>query len=608
MSPMDSAADGPATPDDARQRTPFDTPGERGSSSVVDQAAQDALEGDAGSADHGVQHMKWYGWGREGVGFDHRDKPRLRPFVIENVDVDLDTPGAPALDFDQLPVPESRAPQELLDALGRAVGRGHVHTGAMERVVHTYGKSLTDLVRLRAGDLPRTPDVVVYPADEDAVRAVVDATTAADAVLVPFGGGSSISGSLHPPRDEERPVVSLDLGRMNKVLEVDEHSRLARVQAGVLGPDLEDQLGARGWTMGHVPDSFTHSTLGGWVATRSSGAQSDKYGDISDMTRALRVVQPGRVVATRPVPSQATGPSVREMLIGSEGRLGVITEVWVQVHRLPEKREILAYFYPSFEAGVAAMRDIAASDAATTLTRVSDARETAFSFATRKKSKGVSKYVSRGLMAVLKRRGWDLDAVCLSFVGFEGGPDKVKADQAVVRDVVKRHGGIVVGKGPGQLYDQKKFDTPYIRDYLLDRGALADVSDTAAPWSQLLPLYTHVRREADKAFARVGVKGWIMCHLSHSYHGGACLYFTFAFRQTSDTPLVEYDVVKGAVQQAFVDAGGTLSHHHSVGVEHARWLAEDISPAGREMLGELFAAVDPDGRLNPGAVVQERSS
>jgi len=589
MTPMDDAV---------TQQTPFDAPG---SSPHTDQATQDALEGDGGS---GVQHMKWWGWGREGVSFDHRDKPKLQPFVLEHVGIDLDTPGRPALDFTQLPVPESRAPQELLDALAGAVGGSHVHTTPMERVVHTYGKSLRDLLRLRAGDLPRTPDVVVYPGDESAVRAVVDVVAAAGAVLIPFGGGSSISGSLHPDAGEQRPVVSLDLGRMNRVLEVDEESRLARVEAGVLGPDLEDQLGARGWTMGHVPDSFTHSTLGGWIATRSSGAQSDKYGDIADLTRALRVVQPGRVVATRPVPSEATGPSVRDMLIGSEGRLGVITEVWVQVHRLPEHREVLGYFFPSFEAGVAAMQDISASDASTVLTRVSDPNETAFSFATGKRSRGVSHLVSAGLKAVLKRRGWDLEAICLSFVGYEGGADHVKANQAVVRGIVKRHGGIVVGKGPGTLYDQKKFDTPYIRDYVLDRGGLADVSDTAARWSQLLPLYRHVREEADRAFARVGVRGWIMCHLSHSYHGGACLYFTFAFAQTSETPLVEYDVVKGAIQQAFVDAEGTLSHHHSVGTEHAQWLAQDISPAGRAMLGELFAAVDPQGQLNPGAVVE----
>ena len=223
---------------------------------------------------------------------------------------------------------------------------------------------MRDLLRLRAGDIPRVPDVVVYPGSEEEVQLVVDRAVAANAVLIPFGGGSNISGSLQAPPDETRPVISVDMGRMNRVLSVDEESGLARIQAGVLGPDLEAQLGALGWTLGHFPDSFTHSTLGGWVATRSSGMQSDKYGDISEITRGVRVVQPGKVLVLRPLPSTSTGPSVREMILGSEGRLGIITEVTVQVHRIPEERLILGYLFPSWDAGLAAMQEISTSDAA----------------------------------------------------------------------------------------------------------------------------------------------------------------------------------------------------------------------------------------------------
>jgi len=274
------------------------------------------------------------------------------------------------------------------------------------------------------------------------------------------------------------------------------------------------------------------------------------------------------------------------------------------VHRLPEERLILGYLFPSFEAGVAAMQEISSSDASPSITRVSDANETRFSFSTRKKSKGVSvsSLVSKGLMKVLARRGWDLDAVCLSFVGYEGGPDHVRRQKAIVRKIIGFHGGIVLGKGPGQLYDQKKFDTPYIRDYLLDRGAAADVSETGAPWSQLIPLYDNVTAAARKAFAQLGVQGFIMCHLSHSYHSGACLYFTFAFKHEGREPLTQYDVVKSAVQQAFVDSRGTLSHHHGVGTEHAPWLADDISPAGVAMTEALFAGIDPGQNLNPGKI------
>jgi len=551
-----------------------------------------------------VEHMKWYGWGREDVAFSHEDKPSFAPFVADVVGVDLDAPSAQIPDLAGLDVPAPRHPAALADALVGAVGADQVHTDDLDRVVHTYGKSLRDLVRARAGIFGRVPDLVVYPADEDQIAAVLAAALAADAVVIPFGGGSNIVGSLEAPVDEPRPVVSVDLGRLDRVVEVDAEARLARIQAGVLGPEMERQLNELGWTMGHFPDSFSHSTLGGWIATRSSGMQSDVYGDIGQITKAVRVLSPGGVIATRAVPSQSTGPSVLQMVLGSEGRLGIITEATVQVHRLPAKRVVLGYFFPSFDAGVTAMREIAESEAAPIITRVSDARETRFSFATRRASHGLSGLVSAGLKRYLSARGWDLDQMCLSFIGYEGSPLHVANQKAAVAAVVKRNGGIGVGTGPGTLYDQKKFDTPYIRDFLLDRGALADVSETATSWSRLLPLYRAVVADAEKAFAAVGVQGWIMCHLSHSYHSGACLYFTFAFAPAPGTePVPQYDTVKSAVQQAFLDNGGTLSHHHAVGREHARWLAEDISPAGSEVLAALFAAVDPGRNLNPGAIL-----
>jgi alkyldihydroxyacetonephosphate synthase len=251
------------------------------------------------------------------------------------------------------------------------------------------------------------------------------------------------------------------------------------------------------------------------------------------------------------------------------------------------------------------MHDIAASDAHVSVTRVSDANETAFSFATGKRSSRVSSLQTAAFKTYLRRRkGFDLERMCLSFVGFEGSASHVKATRATVREIVTRHGGVTVGSGPGALYDQKKFDTPYIRDFLLDRGALGDVSETATSWSGLEPLYHAVRKAADDAFTTIGVRGWLMCHLSHSYHSGACLYFTFAFAPAAHTePLQQYDTVKVAIQQAFIDNGGTLSHHHAVGVEHARWLADDISPAGVHMLATLFDGIDPGRHLNPGKII-----
>src|SRR4051794_339281 len=552
--------------------------------------------------------MKWWGWGDEDVTFTHEDKPDLGPFLAREIEVDVAAPAARPVGFDELDVPEPTLDADLHAALEAAVGPGHVSTDPLARVVHARGKSLRDLVRHRSGDLGRLPDVVVRPATEAEVEAIVRAVIDADAVAIPFGGGTNISGSLEAPPGEERTVVSVDLGRLDRVLEIDDGSRIARVQAGALGPALERQLGARGWTIGHFPDSFSHSTLGGWIATRSSGMQSDKYGDVAELTRAVRVVTPAGTLATRPVPHTSTGPSVREMVLGSEGRLGIITEATVHVHRVPERRTILGYLFPDWPRGLAAMQAIAESDAAPSVTRVSDAAETRFSFATKKTPTALDRAKSKGLQLFLERKGsfGDLGEMCLSFIGFEGGKDHVARQRKLVGKIVSAHGGLCIGSSPGELYDQKKFDTPYIRDYLLDRGALADVSETSAPWSVLPGLYDRVMGAVHGAFVDIGVRGFIMCHLSHSYHAGACLYFTFAFKPApAGEPLDQYDRVKSVIQQTFVDSGATLSHHHAVGTEHAQWLEEDISAPGVAMLRALFDGVDPGANLNPGKIVGE---
>ncbi|MDQ3631694.1 MAG: FAD-binding oxidoreductase [Actinomycetota bacterium] len=549
--------------------------------------------------------MKWWGWGREDVAFSHEDKPGLAPFIAEHLGLDVSQkPLAPPA-FAALTLHEPRLSDELRAALEAALGAEHVSTDGEDRVVHARGKSLRDLVRQRRGDLPRLPDVVVRPGDEDAVSAVLAAALTADAVVIPFGGGSSISGSLEAPAGETRTVISVDLGRLDRVLAVDATSRLARVQAGVFGPHLEAQLNAQGFTLGHFPDSFTHSTLGGWIATRSSGMQSDRYGDIADMTRGLRVVTPAGTLVTRPVPSTSTGPSVREMVLGSEGRLGLITEATVHVRRRPASRVILGYLYPTFTAGLAAMAEIAASEVSTSVTRVSDAPETLFSFATRKAPTPLDRVKSRALTTFLtNRRGFDVEAMCLGFIGHEGSAAHVAAQRKAVGRLVARHGGVCIGASPGALYDQKKFDTPYIRDFLLERGAMADVSETAAPWSELTGLYDTARSRVHAAFGELGVQGYLMCHMSHSYHAGACLYFTFAFRALPGSDeLEQYDLVKSALQQSFVDTAGTLSHHHAVGTEHARWLEQDISAPGAAMVKALFDATDPGANLNPGKIV-----
>ena len=505
-----------------------------------------------------VKHQKWWGWGYEGIpSFHYDNKPGFAPFVLENIGLDLAKAKAvPPPDLADLDVPATLASEQVLDALRGLVGEANVLTDNETRIVHWAGRSVRDLIRTRAGDFTRVTDVVVYPGSEEECVGLLACASELDLVIIPFGGGTSISGSLQAEDDETRVVVTVDLGRMNKVLDVDEHSGLARIQAGILGPDLEDALAARGLTMGHVPDSFTYSTLGGWVATRSSGMQSDKYGDIADMVKGLHLARPTGVVALRTLPSTSTGPSVREMIIGSEGRLGIITEATIQVHKLPERREVIAYMFPNWDAGLLALHDVARSEAHPVFTRISDADETTFSLSTLKAPtntvKKVAAFGQERLWDFLRLRGWDTRQMCISYVCYEGSKEHNETEKKIVKAIIGRHGGIVLGSGPGAMYDQKKFDTPYIRDFLLDRRTVGDVSETAAPWAKLAEVHRRGKAAAQRAFGEIGQKGFVMCHLSHSYHSGACLYFTFAFViDEGGDPLHQYDTVKSAIPVSY---------------------------------------------------------
>ncbi|GAA4894772.1 FAD-binding oxidoreductase [Tessaracoccus lubricantis] len=553
----------------------------------------------------GVKQQKWWGWGEEGHSYGYKDKPKFAPFVMKKVGVDIALPVKPIPPFSSLDVPPSRLSESLRQTLVGILGETYVQTDDETRVVHAFGKGVRDLVRVRRGELGRVPDVVLYPGTQREVERLVDAVVDADAVLIPFGGGSNIVAALEAEPGESRQVVSVNLGRLNKVLEIDEVSGLAHIQAGVFGPDMEDQLQARGWTMGHHPDSFVWSTLGGWIATRSSGMQSDKYGDIADITRGLTMVMPGRVLELRPLPSTSSGPSVREMVLGSEGRLGIITSAWVNVHRVPEVREIQAYFYPTYADGLKACRQIVESDAEVMMARVSDALETEYIMANGKKGSKLSSLVSKGIQKLMLQKGWDLSQIAMSFVGFEGSKSHVRYTKGIVGKIVRDNGGMGVGKGPGALYDQKKYDTPYLRDFMLDRGLVCDVSETTTPWAYAEQMHTNATGAFYKAMDELGLRGVVFCHLSHSYHSGACQYFTFAINDDSENNLVTYDVAKRAIQQAFMDNHGTVSHHHGVGEEHSPWMEQDISPAGVHIQRTLFEGIDPGRNLNPGKIIHD---
>jgi alkyldihydroxyacetonephosphate synthase len=552
------------------------------------------------------RHMKWWGWGDVDAGFDNAAHPGFWPFAQAQLGVEADTPAIPPVTLDAVELPEAIVNPRFLAELESALHPGQIYDNRLERVIHAYGKGLRDLFRLRRGSAEGAPDLVVYPESENDVIAVLRAAAHHDVVVIPFGGGSNIAGCLER-MEAHRMAVSLDTRRMRRVLAVDADSFTARVEAGVFGPDLEDQLGAQGMTLGHFPDSFLHSTLGGWIATRSAGMQSDKYGKIEDMVISLRMVTPEGVLATRAVPKSSNGIDVNHLCIGSEGTLGVITEATMRVHPRPETRIVPAYLFPDFEAGLEAMRECMRRECLPSMVRLNDPDKTALSLAFKPASSRISQAVSKIFKTYLRAKGFDLPRACLMLTAFEGRSSTVTAQLRYVSAIYRKFGGVSLGSSAGKSFEATKYDFPHIRDFLLERDVTSDVSETSTVWSNILPLYRATTKDLRAGISESGVPPFVGCHISHTYRSGASLYFTFGFKQQQGSEMEQYLRVKRAAQQSFMDHGATLSHHHAVGTEHLPWLAADISPLGVKAVAAIKQGLDPANTMNPGRLQPSRN-
>ena len=550
-----------------------------------------------------IRHMKWWGWGHEDVTFDDSTKPELWPYLKRELGVDEIRWEKPVA-FEDVTLPEQKNNEAFLAAIGAGLGEGQVVDDKKSRMVHAAGKSFRDLWLMRHGQVQFAPDCVVYPDTEENVALVVRAAHEHGVVLVPFGGGSNIAGCLVPSDRGGRMVVSLDMCRMHRVLEVDRYSLTARIQPGVYGQHLEDQLAEHGVTLGHFPDSFLHSTLGGWVATRSAGMQSDIYGKIEDMVISLRMVTPSGTIITRTVPKSSNGIDIKHLCIGSEGILGVITEVVVQVHHKPEKEDWYGWLFPDFKSGLDAIHECHRGDCMPTVTRLNDPKKTALSFAFKHPKTGIKDKIAKAFKWYIGNvKKIDFNQCCLMVVKYEGTPQAFNRIKNRVTAIYKKHRGVCLGAEPGRSFAKVKFDFPHLRDYVMDRSIMADVSETATTWDNLRTLHESGLADVEQAIKDTGVDAWVGCHLSHSYRTGASLYFTFGCLQREGREIEQYLYVKKAAEDAFMKNGGTLSHHHAVGTEHLPWVEEDLSPTGLKAVKALKAGLDPNDIMNPGKII-----
>ncbi len=533
--------------------------------------------------------VKWWGWGWEDKVAPLEERPALVDYLTERIKLDPSRRRSIGRFEDIAVAPSTLSPNDLAE-LRDIVGEENLANDDVARVTHAAGKGYKDLVRLRTCRLEQIPDLVTFPEDEDSVRRLLEFARRRRYAIIPFGGGTSVVGGLDSHEGFPATIV-VDLRRMRDVLSIDVESGLVTAEAGIRGPSLEDRLNENGLTLGHFPQSWEFSTLGGWIATRASGALSNRYGSIEDLLVGVRLISPTRTLDVRSLPKDSHGPSLKEVILGSEGALGVITRATLRVHPVPAVRRYASRLFPTFSDGVASLRAMARDQALPDMAYLADDEETRFAAAGAGVTPAGDGLASRKLAAG-----------SLLLMGFEGTRERVVHRRRTAIRYTSR-ASTSLGPGPAERWSRERFELPYLRDSLLDRGVLVDTVETAASWSDLRNVYEAGRKALQEALWKDGTSGLVLCHVSHAYPDGASLYYTFLAPQREGREIEQWEEIKAAVTEAFVEAGGALSHHHGIGEDHVPYLHRVIGEDGIIVLRALKRELDPEGIMNPGTLV-----
>ncbi|MET4639514.1 FAD-binding oxidoreductase [Mycetocola sp. 2940] len=543
-----------------------------------------------------ISHSVWYGWG---------DPSRARPlnagglaFLRRRLKLASVEPVHPPVDLSDVRLRPGSLGADALDQFSAIVGAEHVSTSAQERILHAGGKSTSDLIRRRSGDAGDAPDAVIFPGSGTDVRQILALCDQEGIAVVPFGGGTSVVGGVEPLKADFRAVIALDLGRMDRVVEVDSICLTATFEAGIRGPAMEASLGKLGFTLGHFPQSYEEASLGGYLSTRSAGQASTGYGRSDDMVKALHVETPrGPLELGGLAPATAAGPNLLDVFVGSEGTFGVITEATMRIHRAPKHRSYGAWTFGSFEAGAEALRRLVQDGAKGDMPevcRLADAPETESTFAL---SGG---WKSSLLRMYLRFRGQGSPALAL-FV-WEGADNQTDARRRRCATILRRAGGVFVGPVPAQAWERARFSGPYLRDELLTRGVYVETVETATSWNRVKSTHRDVGKAIGSALMVNGAGAHVQAHISHVYPDGASLYFTFLGGLEAD-PLAQNARVKKAASDAVMQSRATITHHHAIGVDHAPYLAAEIGEVGVDILAGIKGVLDPRGIMNPGKLI-----
>lgn len=521
------------------------------------------------------------GWGFEGENFE--PSPQLIQWLTENVG-----PPGPGLDDSNLPI-EGPSPRSLPEL------PGDVSLDVRDRLFHARGQGLIDIIRLRSGSVPALPDGVIRPADSDEIASLFETCQGTGIRIVPWGGGTSVTGGVNTPLGDQ-PVLSVDLERMTGLKDFDPVSGLAVFGPGTPGPEVESALTEHGFTLGHFPQSWELATVGGWAATRSSGQESMGYGRIEDMVAGMEVVAPTGRWQLPALPGSAAGPDLRQLVMGSEGRLGIITQATLRTRPQPEVTVVHASLAPDLDRGMSSIRKLMWSGLSLSMLRLSDPPETEVAMAIGLASSPFASLAQR----YLRLRGIK-DQACLILVGATGSKSEVAEALEGARSILSDHRAVSLGRGPGRHWQRDRFRHPYLREALMDRGWATDTLETAVPWSSADRCRTEVRQALENALLDEEERTAVLCHASHPYLDGTSLYFTFFFRNAPqpEATIERWARLKRAASDALVQSGATISHHHGVGIWHAPWLKHETGGLGLDILNNAVRRLDPDGILNP---------
>ena len=528
---------------------------------------------------------RWNGWGDESISVP---LPKgATEFLAQAIGKPTPLPDARLEDV-LTKVPPSRLPDHPL-----------IIKDPEQRIRHARGQSLPDWLALRSGNIGTFPDGVAFPEDSQQVRELLAFAKANRIAVIPYGGGTSVVGHINPQEDN-RPILTIDMGRINRLLDLDEQSLLATFGAGAAGPDIEAQLRAHGYTLGHYPQSFEYSTLGGWVATRSSGQQSLYYGRIERLFAGGIMETPQGPVSLPPFPASAAGPDLREMVLGSEGRLGILTEITVRIQPLPQRETFHVLFFPDWQTGLERVRHALRTGLRLSMLRLSNHTET-----TTFLNLGGGRTTLSILEKLLSFRGARGEKCMLAFA-VSGTKRLHKQTLRNAFRLFRPSAGRTVNRILGKKWMENRFRSAYLRNTLWEMGYGIDTLETATTWNQVDHLMKGIEDAICSAFSAKGQKALVFSHLSHLYPQGSSIYTTYLFpvASTYEKTLRQWAQAKNAASNVIVAQRATISHHHGIGIDHRPYLVREKGKLGLDAIASVCKSFDPQGIMNPGKLVE----